>query len=380
MDPIEVRRRNLIPASAMPFANPTGAVYDGGDYQRALEMAADLIDVPKFRAEQGERRRSGHDSLLGLGIATFVEPAGGSTASGEYGKVEIERDGTICIRTGSTSAGQPHALTWRRVVAELFDADPASIRFVSGDTAEIQAGVGTFGSRSTQLGAVAVVRTGRRVLERAKEIAAALLEASPSDIRVESGGFAVAGVPDLRVELREVAERAHATGEGLFAEEMYDPGAQTFPYGTHAAVVEVSRETGAVRILRIVAVDDCGNILDPSGVAGQLYGGLAQGIGQALFEEVEYREDGQLLSGSLMDYQLPRAADIPPIILGHLATPAANELGVKGVGESGVIGLPVAILNAVMDALGGDGMHDVELPLRPAQLWEALRVSPREPA
>lgn len=372
-DPIEVRRRNLIPASAMPYTTATGAVYDGGDYRGALDRAADMIDVPAFRAAQSERRQAVGANPLGLGVGVFVEPAGGPVTSGEYGKVEIERDGTICIRTGSTSTGQPHSAAWKRVVAEVFDADPTSIRLMSGDTAEVASGVGSFGSRSTQLGAVALLRTARVVLEQAKQLAASLLEASADDIRVESSGFVVAGVPGSRVELKAVAEKAAETEVELSADEMYVPGAQTFPYGTHAAVVEVVPETGEVRVLQVVAVDDCGTILDHAAVVGQLYGGLAQGLGQALYEEVRYREDGQLLTGSLMDYQPPRASDMPPILLGELATPASNELGVKGVGESGVVGLPVAILNAVADALAPAETDHLVLPLRPEQIWSGLR-------
>jgi len=373
LDPIEVRRHNLVPVHAMPFTTATNVVYDGGDYQRALDLAAALVDVADVRTRQEERQRSGRGDPLGVGVASFVDPAGGRGFSAEYGKVEIERDGTICVRTGSTSTGQPHASTWRRAVADLFDADPASIRFISGDTGEIPEGGGTFGSRSTQLGAVAAVRTGRQVLENAKIVAAGLLEASPEDVHASAGGFAVAGVPDSWVELAAVAAHAADIGVDLAAEEMYSAGVETFPYGAHAAVVEVSRETGEVSILRVAAVDDCGNVLDPAAVVGQLYGGLVQGLGQALFEEIRYREDGQLLTSSLMDYPLPRAADMPPITLGKLVTPSANELGVKGVGESGIIGLPVAVLNAVRDALRDTGINDLTMPLRPHRVWEALR-------
>lgn len=372
-DPVEVRRRNLIPASAMPFTTATGAVYDSGDYRAALDRAVELIDVSEFRDAQRAVRNGDGANPIGLGVAVFVEPAGGPVTSGEYGKVEIESDGTICIRTGSTSTGQPHSQTWKRVVAQLFDVEPASVRLLSGDTGEVADGVGSYGSRSTQVGAVALFRSAQVVLEKAKQVAASMLEASHHDLEVESSGFQVAGDAASRVELRAVADKAAQDGVDLSAEESYVPGRQTFPYGTHAAIVEVVRETGEVRLLKVVAVDDCGTILDPAGVAGQIYGGLAQGIGQALYEEVRYREDGQLLTASLMDYQPPRATDMPPIVLDELVTPSANELGVKGVGESGVVGLPVAVLNAVADALSEHDTDDLQLPLRPERIWEMLQ-------
>jgi carbon-monoxide dehydrogenase large subunit len=374
-DPLDVRRRNLVPVEAMPFTTATDVVYDGGDYRAALDMAAELVDVTEARARQRNRRHADRGDPVGVGVAAFVDPAGGRGSSAEYSKVEIERDGTISVRTGSTSAGQSHARVWRRLVADLFDTDPASIRFFAGDTRQVPEGGGTFGSRSTQLGAVAAVRTGRRVLRAATMVAAGLLEAAPEDVRAVGGGFAVAGTPDSRVELRTVAEHAAELGVELASEETYSAGAETWPYGAHAAVVEVSRETGEVRVVRVAAVDDCGEVLDPPSVLGQLYGGLTQGLGQALFEEVRYREDGQLLTGSLMDYPLPRAVDVPPIVLGKLTTPSSNELGVKGVGESGVIGLPVAVLIAVLDALGDDAVEDLDLPLKPDRVWEALRRS-----
>jgi carbon-monoxide dehydrogenase large subunit len=373
MDPLEVRRRNLIPPDAMPFTTPTGSVYDGGDYRKALDLAADLIDVDAVRGRQAEARESGVGPLIGLGFATFVEPAGGPVSSGEFGRVDVLPDGTVVIRTGSTSTGQPHRRVWTGVVGEVFDIDPSSIEFIAGDTGEVRDGGGTFGSRSTQYGAVAVHRSALQALERAREAAGEMLGVSPDRIRVESGGFVVAGSPEQRVDLASVASRAADDGKEITAEEWYAPGANTFPYGTHAAVVAVDRETGAVEIERVVAVDDAGVLLDPEGAHGQLHGGLTQGIGQALSELLEYREDGQLLTGSLMDYAIPRASTVPPFVIGELATPAPNDLGVKGAGESGMIGLPVAILNAVVDALGGDGLDDLTLPLRPGRVWEAMR-------
>jgi carbon-monoxide dehydrogenase large subunit len=378
-DPIEVRRRNLIPPDVMPFTTPTGSVYDGGDYRRALDLAAELVDATSVRARQEESRRTGTSPMIGLGFSTFVEPAGGPVSSGEYGRVDVLGDGTIVVRTGSTSTGQPHRAVWTAIVGDVFDVDPSSVEFIAGDTGEVRDGGGTYGSRSTQYGAVAAFHTARETLERAREVAAEMLDVSPDEVRVEAGGFVAADTPDRRVELAAVAGRAADDGKKLSAEEWYAPGANTFPYGTHVAVVQVDRDSGAVRLERVVAVDDCGNILDPEGAHGQLHGGLTQGIGQALSEVVEYREDGQLLTGSLMDYSPPRASEVPPIVLGTLTTPAPNDLGVKGIGESGTIGLPAAILNAVVDALGCEGFDDLTPPLQPARVWEAMRSSSKPP-
>jgi len=373
LDPLDVRRRNLIPTDAMPFTTPTGSVYDGGDYRKALDLAAELIDVDAVRARQAEARRSSSGPLIGLGFATFVEPAGGPVSSGEYGRVDVLRDGTVVVRTGSTSTGQSHRAVWTAIVGEIFDVDPASVEFIAGDTGEVRDGGGTYGSRSTQYGAVAAYHSAREVLERARKVAAEMLGVLPGKALVESGGFVVDDSPEQRVELAAVAARVGDDGKDLMAEEWYAPGANTFPYGTHAAVVTVDRATGAVEIERVVAVDDAGTLLDPEGAHGQLYGGLTQGIGQALSEVLEYRDDGQLLTGSLMDYHPPRASTVPPFVVGELSTPAPNDLGVKGAGESGAIGLPIAILNAVVDALGGDGLDDLTMPLRPARVWDAMR-------
>jgi carbon-monoxide dehydrogenase large subunit len=370
MDSLDVRRRNLIPPDAMPFTTPTGSVYDGGDYRKGLDMAAELIDVDAVRARRDEALRNGTGPLVGVGFATFVEPAGGPVSSGEFGRVDVLRDGTVVVRTGSTSTGQPHRAVWTGLVAEVFDIDPESIEFIAGDTGEVRDGGGTYGSRSTQYGAVATFRSAREAVERAREVAAEMLEVSPDQVRVESGGFVV---EDRRVELADVAARAEDDGKELTAEEWYAPGANTYPYGTHAAVVTVDRDTGAVEIEKVVAVDDAGVLLDPDGAHGQLFGGLTQGIGQALSEVLEYRDDGQLLTGSLMEYTPPRASSVPPFVVGELETPAPNDLGVKGAGESGTIGLPVAIFNAVVDALGGEGLDDLTMPLRPARVWEAMR-------
>jgi carbon-monoxide dehydrogenase large subunit len=374
IEPVEVRRRNLIDASDLPYHSPTGAIYDSGDYRRALDLAVSAVDLAAIRSRQ--RAGAGSDAdPIGVGFATFVEPAGGPASSGEYGAVDIATDGGITIRTGSTPAGQPHDRTWSRLVAELFDIEPDTISIIAGDTDRVARGEGTFGSRSTQLTGSALVLSAGRLLDRTRELAAAMVEADPRDLRVEEGGFVVAGSPETRITLAEVASFAHDQGEELFEEEFHIPGAQTFPYGTHAAIVTIARETGEVRIERIVAVDDCGTVLDHSGLDGQLRGAIVQGIGQALFEGIAYRPDGQPLTASLMDYAIPRASDVPAIDLDNFVTPAANPLGAKGAGESGIVGVPAAILNAVMDALAPAGVADLDLPLRPGTVWQAMSPS-----
>lgn len=373
-EPAEVRLQNLIKAKEMPYRSPTGPIYDGGDYGRALTMACDEIDLVGFRQRQRTRRKEGGDPI-GVGFATFIEPAGGPSSSGEYAAVEIDPIRTLVIRTGSTSAGQQHDRTWRALVARVFDIDPDQITVISGDTDEVPEGEGTFGSRSTQLTGVALTRCANRLVERAQRLAAEMIEANAEDLEVQQGAFVVAGSPHIRVTLADVAAHAHAIGRELREDEFHNPGAQTFPYGTHAAEVSIDRETGEVRLRRLVAVDDAGTILDPVGAEGQLRGGIAQGVGQALFEGIRYREDGQLLTSSLMDYPIPHASDVPSLALAYIETPAPNDLGAKGIGESGIVGMPAAVLNAVIDALAPYGVTDLTLPLHPAQVWSAMRMA-----
>lgn len=373
LDPVDVRLANFIPAEALPYRTPTGALYDSGDYAAALRRATELVGLEELRAEQLARRESGQNPI-GVGFGAFIERAGGAVDSGEYGKVEVDPDGSIRIRTGSTSSGQGHETAWAQVAASALGVETGEVEFVAGDTATVARGTGTSASRSTQIGASAIWRTAHVVRQRAIELAAEMLEAAAADIVLENGIFAVKGAPGSEVSWREVAATAAEREIELGAEEWYVPGAQTFPYGVHVAVVEVELETGEVRLLRIVAVDDCGNVINPMIVEGQLHGSLMQGIGQALYEGIQYDDDGQLLTATLMDYSLPRAGDAPPITSGRLVHPApSNPLGVKGTGEAGCIGAPPAIVNAVLDALAPYGVTHLDMPLRPATVWQALR-------
>jgi len=371
-DPVEVRATNLIRSHQLPYHTATGVVYDGGDYPGALIKAMELVDAAGIRHEQERRLRVGADPI-GLGIAVFVEPAGGSAGSGEYAKVSVATDGRIEVMTGSTAAGQGHRTVWAQLAGRIFDVAPGSVRVCSGDTDLVAEGGGTYGSRSAQTGAVAVWRTGHRVLDEARVVAAVLLGVDASEVGLTDGIFS--GPTGVGISLAEVAREAGRQGRVLAAEEFYRPGAETFPYGVHAAVVEVSKESGQVQILRLVAVDDCGEVLDEARAEGQIHGAIVQGIGQALFEEVRYDAAGQLLTATLADYLMPRAFDVPPIITSRLETPAPNELGVKGIGEAGTIGTPAAILNGVLDALAPYGVEDLTFPLLASRVWAALNMA-----
>jgi carbon-monoxide dehydrogenase large subunit len=373
LDPNQVRLANFIPSHALPFRTPTGAIYDSGDYSAALHMAVDLVGMGAVRAEQKERLSRGGNPI-GVGFGAFIERAGGGVDTGEYGRVAVDGTGQVTVWTGSTSAGQGHETVWAQVAAEALAVPIEDIVFVAGDTDRVERGTGTSASRSTQIGAAAIWRTAHAVRERGLEVAADALEASVHDLVLEEGVFAVAGVPGSGLTWAEVAAAAGERGVDLAADEWYVPGAQTFPYGVHAAVVEVELETGEVRVRKMVAVDDCGRVLNPMLVEGQIQGSLVQGIGQALYEKIEYSEDGQLRTATLMDYELPRAGDIPPIVTGRLAHPApSNPLGAKGTGEAGCIGAPPAIVNAVLDALAPHGVTHLDMPLRPAAVWAAIQ-------
>jgi carbon-monoxide dehydrogenase large subunit len=375
LDPIEVRRRNLIPRDAFPLRTHTGALYDSGDYRAALDRAVDILGIDHWRAEQRRSLEVGNDPI-GIGVGAFIERAGGPVDAAEYARVELTGDGSVVVRTGSTSNGQGHETVWAQIAAEVLTVEPASVTVVAGDTGEVASGSGSTASRSAQLGGSAVLIGSRRLRDHARRLAAEMLEASPDDLRLRRAAFAVAGVPDSGVTLAEVATEAARRGEPIAEEELFRPGAQTFPYGVHAAVVEVVLETGEVKLLQVVAVDDCGNILNPMIVEGQVHGSLAQGIGQALFEEVRYDPYGQLLTSSLMDYAIPHATDLPMFITDRVVSPApSNPLGAKGAGEGGCIGGPPAVVNAVLDALAPFGVTEIDMPLRPAEVWAALQRS-----
>lgn len=373
MPPEEVRRKNFIPSGAMPYTTQTGAIYDSGDYEAALDVALDTVDVDRWRQVQQERRRAGGDPI-GIGIGCFIERAGGAPGSGEWGKVELEEDGSIVVRTGSTPSGQAHRTVWSQIAASVFATTMDRVEFHAGDTAEVADGVGSFGSRSLQLGGSAVLRTATEVRRRATEFAAEMLEAAEEDLELVNGSFRVVGSPGSEIPLADVASQARAQGVDLSAEEMFTPGAQTFPYGAYVAIVEVELETGQVGLLELAAVDDCGNVINPMVVEGQVHGSVMQGLGESLLEAIVYDDDGQLLTANLMTYLIPTAVPPVPLIARRLNHPApSNPLGAKGTGETGCIGVPAAMLNAVYNALEPYPVSGLSFPLTPNRVWQAIQ-------
>ena len=383
IDPVEIRRRNLLPAFDQPFTTVMGTTYDTGDYRLALDEAVRAAGYDQLRAEQAERRRRGDRWQLGIGVSAYVEITAGGGAQ-EYGSVEIHPDGTATIRVGTSAHGQGHATAFSMIVSDRLGIPMESIRFVQSDTAAVPRGGGTGGSRSLQVGGSAVFSAAEAVLEKAKSLAASELEASPDDIVVHDGGrVGVAGVPSTALTWGRLAALA-ATGEGgerdesglgpLSAEVNFNQGDATFPSGAHVAVVEVDTETGLVRLLRHVAVDDCGRVLNPLLVTGQQHGGIAQGVAQALWEQVVFDADGNPLTANLADYAMPSAAEFPSFEAENVETPTPrNPLGAKGIGESGTIGSTPAVHNAVVDAVSHLGVRHIAMPCTPERVWRAIR-------
>lgn len=381
LDPAEIRRRNFIPPTAFPYRTATGQVYDSGNYEAAMDKALELIGYQKLRREQAAARERGE--LLGIGLATYVEPSG---IGWESGSVRFERTGTVTVVTGSSPHGQGHETTFAQIVADALGVDPQDVAVRHGDTRGAPQGVGTFGSRSVALGGSALLKASAELREKGRKLAATLLEAAVEDVQPAASGFQVKGVPDRKITWRQVADLAYRgiglpKGEppGLEATVFFNPGQETFSFGASVALVRIDPETGHVHLLQFASVDDCGTIINPLLVAGQLVGGLAQGIGQVLLEGIVYDEAGQLLTGSLMEYAIPRADDMPPLLIGHTVTPTPlNPLGAKGVGEAGTIAAPPAIVNAVVDALAPLGVRHLDMPLSPEKIWRAIRHSQPE--
>ncbi|HEX6468270.1 MAG TPA: xanthine dehydrogenase family protein molybdopterin-binding subunit [Streptosporangiaceae bacterium] len=389
LDPAELRRRNFIPEDAFPYTSPTGAVYDSGRYASALDLALELAGYDELRAEQRRRRAEreaehgaedgaereadhGAAPLLGVGIASWIERSGGARGLGEFAAAEVTEAGEIVARVGTSSQGQGHELTFAQIAAEALDVPPERITVVLGDTGEVRQGAGAFGSRSVQVGGSALYRACQALLAAATARAVELLG---GEVTYAGGIFRVAGAgatgapSGAEMSLDQVAAR---TGR-LAAEDIFTPP-QAFPFGSYVAVVEVDRRTGVVAIRRLAAVDDCGVVINPGAVEGQIIGSIAQGIGQALYERVVYDEDGQPVTATLLDYTVPTAAEMPDIALGEHVTPNPNvPLGTKGAGESGCIGAPPAVVNAVWDALAGHDRSALQLPVTPDRVWRCLQ-------
>jgi carbon-monoxide dehydrogenase large subunit len=367
LDASEVRRRNFIPPDRFPYATPLGNSYDSGEYARALDHALARAGYADFRREQAAARQAGR--LVGIGLASYVEICGFEDE--EVSDVVVADDGRVTVLTGSASHGQGHETAYAQLVADELQIPIDLVTVVQGDTALVRNGVGTFGSRSVARGGMHARGNAMKVREQAQHIAAELLEAASADLVHEPGRWSVRGMPDRMVTWQQVA--AHAKGSLASRQDMKGEGF-LFPFGAHVAMVEVDRDTGQVRILRYMSVDDAGFLVNPLLVQGQVHGGLAQGIGQALWESAEFDESGNLLTSTLMDYAIPKTDDLPSFDNDHTTTPSPRTtLGVKGVGEAATIGSTPAIANAVMDALAPLGVTHVDLPLTPQRVWAAMR-------
>ena len=382
MDPAEVRRLNLVGADRFPYTTPTGTEYDCGDYPRAFELALEIAGYEELRASQAARRSAngagsgGHgDRQLGIGLSSYVEITNG-VPEGEYGAVEIRPNGKAIVRTGTSPHGQGHHTAWSMLVADQLGIALEDIEVVHGDTDVVPRGVGTFGSRSLQVGGSAVNQAATEVVDKAGALAADLLEADPSDVVLnkEGGHFHVAGTPAITKGWGELAQASlDRDGLTLMAEvDIESPGA-TFPFGTHIAVVEVDTRTGGVTLLRHIAVDDAGRILNPLLAEGQVHGGIGQGAAQALLEEFTYDADGNPQTGNLADYSFISAAELPSFETAFTETPTPrNALGAKGIGESGTIGSTPAVHNAVVDAVSHLGVRHIDMALTPERVWQAV--------
>jgi carbon-monoxide dehydrogenase large subunit len=372
MDPVEVRRRNIIPPDAFPFRTAAGTEYDSGAYAVALDRALELADYDDLRAQQRDRRARGDRTALGIGVANYVEITGFPTK--EFARVDVETDGTATVFVGTTSFGTGHETAFAQLAGGMLALPYTDVRVVHSDTSLVERGEGSWGSRSLQAGgSVIATRTGE-VIDRARELAAAALEADPVDVVGPiDGGFQLAGAPTRTVGWAALAELAAVEGAPLSAKGVAtDPGA-TFPFGAHVAVVDVDLETGDARVVRLIAVDDCGRILNPMLVRGQQHGGIAQGIAQALFEQVGLDEAGNPLTSTLMTYLMPSAAELPRFECDNTETPTpVNILGAKGIGESGSIGATPAVQNAVIDAVAHLGVRHIDLPCSPERVWAAI--------
>jgi aerobic carbon-monoxide dehydrogenase large subunit len=375
MDPAEVRRRNFVPPDEFPYNTQMGASYDTGEYAVALDRVLEAGDYQALRAEQARRREAGDVVALGLGLAAYVEITAGdaATGGGESGKVVINEDGSVTAYTGSSAHGQGHDTTYAMVLSDQLGVPIDKITVRHGDTDEVPVAVGTFGSRSLQLGGSALVQAGEQVIERARELAAELLEAAVDDVELnaDAGVLQVRGVPESTVTWGQVAQRAG--DDGLSADIWFDKGAPTFPFGAHLAVVEVDTETGKVVLRRLLALDDAGPVVNPLAFEGQRHGGLGQGSAQALLEEMAYDADGNPMTATLADYAFVSATELPDFELLEMQTPTTrNPMGVKGIGEAATIGSTPAVQNAVVDALAHLGIRHLDMPATAQRVWAAI--------
>ena len=381
-DPVEVRRKNMPASNEFPFKTATGLFYDSGNYEGALKKALDLVDYSKLRDEQARGRKEGR--LIGIGVSTYVEicalgPSQAMPAGGwESATVRIEPTGKVTILTGASPHGQGQETSFAQIAGDQLGMSINDVTVVHGDTSIVQYGIGTFGSRATAVGGTAVYYAIEKLKEKAGKIASHMLQAGNGTVSFKDGKFSSAD--GKAITIQEVALAAYVAKTlppdmepGLSATYFFEPKNFTFPFGTHIAVVEIDRETGEIHFQRYVAVDDCGRVINPLLVDGQVHGGIVQSIGQALYEEVVYDDQGQLMSGTLMDYAVPRAAHVPRLELDRTETPTdVNPMGVKGVGEAGTIGATPAIVAAVVDALSPYGVRHLDMPIKPEAIWKII--------
>ena len=392
LDPVEIRRRNFYEPFDEPTDTPAGIQYDSGNYRLTLDRVIELADYEGLREEQRRRRESNDPVQLGIGFSTYTEICGlapsqvlaGLRTGGsgwETAKVQMLASGKVEVITGTSPHGQGHVTSWSQIAADALGVDVGDVEILHGDTALSPYGRDTYGSRSLPVGGVAVHMAAEKVVEKAKKIAAHMLEAAEGDIEFEGGKFSVAGSPDQNVTMTDVAAAAYMNydlPEGmqpvLSEEVFFDPPNFTFPFGAHICVTEVDTETGFVKIRDYFGVDDCGPVINPTIVDGQLHGGIAQGVAQALYEEAVYDEEGNLTTGSMVDYLIPGAPELPNYTLERTVTPSpSNVMGVKGVGEAGTIGAPAAVINSVVDALSPYGITHVDMPASPWKVWQAIQ-------
>jgi aerobic carbon-monoxide dehydrogenase large subunit len=384
MDPAELRRKNLIKPDQFPFTTQVGAIYDSGNYENALNVALKAAQWDKLKAERDAARAQGR--LVGLGLSMYVEVCGIGPSSSlptggwEHAQVTIERDGRITATTGASPHGQGNETTFAQMLADQFGVPFEHVAILHGDTGIVKQGIGTFGSRSQAVGGVAIQMAGAKVKTKMAKFAAALLEAHEDDLVFENGTIAVKGSPASGKSFASVASFAYipvplpeGLEPGLSDEAFFEPSNNTYPFGCHISMLEIDRQTGEPTLLKLVAVDDAGNLINPLIVEGQIHGGLAQGIGQALIEEVVYDENGQLVTGSFMDYAIPRAGDFPRFELTSAVTPTpVNPMGAKGVGEAGTLGSTPSVVAAAVDALSEFGVKHIDMMLRPEKLWRII--------
>lgn len=385
MDPAQVRRKNFLKPREFPFTTATGLTYDSADYPKCLDLALKTAEYTKLRKQQAKLRKQGR--YVGIGLSTYVEvcamgPSSAMPAGGwESGTVRIEPTGKVTVLTGASPHGQGQETTFSQIVAEELGLTPDDVVVIHGDTAAVPYGIGTFGSRATAVGGTAMYNALRKVKEKVQKIAGHVLQADPEKIVLQDGKVLVKGQPKKAKPFAEIVAEAYVAKNlppgiepGLEATNFFEPSNFTFPFGAHVVVVEVDRETGEIDFRRYLAVDDCGNVINPLLVDGQIHGGIVQALGQAVLEEAVFDENGQLITGELTDYAIPRAWDVPWMETRRMVTRSpVNPLGIKGVGEAGTIGATPAIVNAVVDALQPLGVRHIDMPLKRERLWQILR-------